>query len=80
MSEILNVAERLPVAAGLRPLVVDLDGTLIRSDLLIENGFAAIGREPGILLSAAAALARGKAALKEFWPGGVGRSGASALR
>lgn len=46
------------------PLVVDLDGSLIRTDLLAECLFAALGRDP---LSAVAALARigeGRAALK----------------
>ncbi len=29
-----------------RPLVVDLDGTLIRSDVLIESGFAYLKAAP----------------------------------
>lgn len=49
---------------GEKPLVVDLDGTLVRSDLLIESGFAELGRSPQSVLSIAAALFRGKAALK----------------
>ena len=49
---------------GATPLVVDLDGTLIHSDLLVESAFAHVGAAPlrigGLLLS----LAKGKAALK----------------
>src|SRR3712207_157358 len=33
-----------------RPLVVDLDGTLIASDLLIETAFSELGRRPHSLL------------------------------
>ncbi len=47
-----------------RPLVVDLDGTLIASDLLIETAFSELGRRPHSLLDMLAALRRGKAALK----------------
>lgn len=47
-----------------RPLVVDLDGTLVRSDLLIERAFAEIGQRPQSLLDILVALRHGKAALK----------------
>jgi 4-hydroxybenzoate polyprenyltransferase/phosphoserine phosphatase len=47
-----------------RPLVVDLDGTLVRSDLLIESGFAEIGRNPASVVAIVRALKAGKAALK----------------
>ena len=46
------------------PLVVDLDGTLIRTDLLVDSAFAHLGQRPegtGRLLMA---LSRGKAAVK----------------
>lgn len=46
------------------PLVVDLDGTLLRSDLLVESAFAHVGAKPLRAFSLPAALARGKAALK----------------
>lgn len=46
------------------PLVVDLDGTLLRSDLLIEAGFSELGRRPAAILDVLASLCRGKAALK----------------
>lgn len=47
------------------PLVVDLDGTLVRSDLLIEAAFREIGRRPAAIFGMVAALRDGKAALKE---------------
>jgi 4-hydroxybenzoate polyprenyltransferase/phosphoserine phosphatase len=47
-----------------RPLVVDLDGTLIASDLLIETAFSELGRRPRSLFDMLTALSRGKAALK----------------
>jgi 4-hydroxybenzoate polyprenyltransferase/phosphoserine phosphatase len=47
-----------------KPLVVDLDGTLVRTDLLIETSFSEFGRDPWSLLSLSVALRRGKAALK----------------
>ena len=49
-----------------RPLVVDLDGTLVDSDLLIETAFAELGRRPQSLLDMVRALSKGKAALKHF--------------
>lgn len=51
-------------AAAERPLVVDLDGTLIKSDLLIESFFALLSTRPLSALRAVAALRHGKAALK----------------
>jgi 4-hydroxybenzoate polyprenyltransferase/phosphoserine phosphatase len=46
------------------PLVVDLDGTLIRTDLLVESAFAHLGENPLRILSLFTMLMRGKAALK----------------
>lgn len=51
----------------MRPLVVDLDGTLIRSDLLIETAVGTLVERPSQALGAAGALLRGKAALKAFF-------------
>jgi len=51
-------------AVGGRPLVVDLDGTLVRSDLLIETSFSELARRPHSVVDMTRALARGKAALK----------------
>ncbi|MCA0405000.1 MAG: UbiA family prenyltransferase [Proteobacteria bacterium] len=47
------------------PLVVDLDGTLIRTDLLVESAFAHVGEKPMAAIGVLAALRRGKAALKD---------------
>src|SRR5262245_27164556 len=46
------------------PLVVDLDGTLIRSDLLVESAFAHVGASPLLVFALFAALVKGRAALK----------------
>ena len=46
------------------PLVVDLDGTLVRSDLLIESAFAYVGADPRRIIELLGVLIRGKAALK----------------
>jgi 4-hydroxybenzoate polyprenyltransferase/phosphoserine phosphatase len=53
-----------PTRSEGRPLVVDLDGTLIASDLLIETAFSELGRRPHALFEMLRALASGKAALK----------------
>ncbi|GAB4266050.1 MAG: UbiA family prenyltransferase [Pararhodobacter sp.] len=45
-------------------LVIDLDGTLIRSDMLLESFWCAFARDWRTPLWAAAGLARGRAALK----------------
>ena len=47
-----------------RPLVVDLDGTLLRTDLLVESCFALLAEAPLRLPAAAVALTRGRAAFK----------------
>ena len=47
------------------PLVVDLDGTLLKSDLLFETGMAFIRSQPLSLLKPLAWVAKGKAQLKE---------------
>lgn len=49
----------------LGPLVVDLDGTLLSTDLLHESVFALIRRSPGYLFCLPAWLLRGKARLKD---------------
>jgi len=46
------------------PLVVDLDGTLSKTDLLYESFVGLLGRHPLRALGAIAALTRGKAAMK----------------
>jgi 4-hydroxybenzoate polyprenyltransferase/phosphoserine phosphatase len=47
------------------PLCIDLDGTLIRSDLLVESMFALIARNPLTVFAILAWLFRGKAYLKQ---------------
>lgn len=49
-----------------RPLVVDLDGTLLRSDMLLETAFARLGQDPFSFLAIGRALLLGKASLKHF--------------
>lgn len=46
------------------PLVVDLDGTLIRSDLLVESYLSLLGADPRVALLTLGALRHGKAAFK----------------
>lgn len=47
------------------PLVIDLDGTLLRSDLLLETGMAFVRGQPLQLLRPFSWLSKGKACLKE---------------
>jgi 4-hydroxybenzoate polyprenyltransferase len=56
----------LPVieSPGMRPLCVDLDGSVIRTDLLLECLLALVKRNPIYLLLAAVWWARGPAVLK----------------
>ncbi|MBY6118283.1 UbiA family prenyltransferase [Mameliella alba] len=46
-------------------LVVDLDGTLLRSDMLYESFWTAFGRDWTVVLTAMRALTQGRAALKQ---------------
>lgn len=46
------------------PLVVDLDGTLLRTDVTAESIFVLVKRDPRALLALPAALLRGRAAFK----------------
>jgi 4-hydroxybenzoate polyprenyltransferase len=54
------------VELRLKPLVVDLDGTLLRSDMLLENALWAVAHTPMRLLSGINKLVVGKAQMKEF--------------
>lgn len=47
------------------PLIVDLDGTLLRSDLLLETGMAFVRHKPLSLFKPFIWLTKGKVALKE---------------
>lgn len=55
---------RTLVTGSAPPLVVDLDGTLLRSDLLLETGMAFLRSHPLQLLKPFKWLANGKATLK----------------
>lgn len=52
-------------AEATRPLVVDLDDSLVRSDTLFEAAFLAVSRNPLNLFRMLLALRHGKAALKQ---------------
>jgi beta-phosphoglucomutase-like phosphatase (HAD superfamily) len=54
----------MSVVLNSRPLVVDLDGTLLRSDMLLEAAFSLLRNHPARLLPALGWLRRGKAHLK----------------
>ena len=47
------------------PLVVDLDGTLVHTDTLVESMFAAVRADPLIVLQLPSWLAGGRARLKQ---------------
>ncbi len=47
------------------PLVIDLDGTLLRSDLLLETGLAFLADQPWRAFAPLKWMVRGKAALKQ---------------
>ncbi|MCR8723660.1 UbiA family prenyltransferase [Frigidibacter sp. ROC022] len=50
--------------APIKPLVLDVDGTFLRTDMLFECFWAGLGRNPGAVLSACIAHWRDPAALK----------------
>ncbi len=58
----MSLVADIDVAA--RPLVVDLDGTLVRSDLLVESLFALFSSKPLRGVRALVSLRHGRAALK----------------
>lgn len=53
------------MTAPSHPLVVDLDGTLLRSDLLLETGLVSVRSQPHKLLQPLVWLVKSKATLKE---------------
>lgn len=61
-----SASEVAEEASARVPLVIDLDGALIRSDLLVESAFAHLGHHPTGVGRLLAALFRGKAALKAY--------------
>ncbi|MDF3982433.1 UbiA family prenyltransferase [Luteibacter sp. PPL201] len=62
MTEVFSAGQPTPTA-GI-PLCVDLDGTLIRSDLLIESALALVAKRPLMVFAMFGWLLRGKAYLK----------------
>lgn len=54
------------VAATTVPLVVDLDGTLVKTDLLVESFFATLTANHQSLIAALKAIPHGKAHIKEI--------------
>ena len=64
MSQIVSPPE--PAQATLRPLCVDLDGTLVKSDTLVDSLLALMRTRPLLLLKLPAKLLHGKAAFKAF--------------
>jgi 4-hydroxybenzoate polyprenyltransferase/phosphoserine phosphatase len=61
-----ETASGVPSAADRVALCVDLDGSLIRTDLLQESTLLLAKRSPLALLALPAALARGRAAIKAY--------------
>jgi len=59
----INILEPVIVCDAV-PLVIDLDGTLLRSDLLLETGMAFVRSNPLQVLKPFSWLAKGKATLK----------------
>ncbi|WP_323770867.1 UbiA family prenyltransferase [Antarctobacter sp.] len=57
--------DRASHGGSLPILVVDLDGTLLRSDMLYESFWTAFGRDWTVALTAVRALGQGRAALKQ---------------
>ena len=61
-----TAAEATPIQAVLRPLCVDLDGTLVKSDTLHDSLFALLRTRPALALQVPGRVFQGKAAFKAF--------------
>ncbi|KPF81107.1 hypothetical protein IP70_24585 [alpha proteobacterium AAP38] len=59
-----DVIDGSPRLAAAIPLIVDLDGTLIQTDSLIECALSVLGKRPLTLVGALAAMPQGKAQFK----------------
>jgi len=70
LSQSTPVSLAVPVPQGttsaLRPLCVDLDGTLVKSDTLVDSVLVMVRTNPELLVKLPGRLLRGKAALKSF--------------
>jgi 4-hydroxybenzoate polyprenyltransferase/phosphoserine phosphatase len=60
------VSQPESTSATLRPLCVDLDGTLVKSDTLVDSLLVLLRTHPALTLVLPARLLRGKAAFKAF--------------
>lgn len=61
-----TVVDRPGTKAALMPLCVDLDGTLVKSDTLIDSFLVLLRTRPALLLALPGHLVHGKAAFKAF--------------
>ena len=64
MSQVITSPEA--TVAALRPLCVDLDGSLVKSDTLVDSFLVLLRTHPALLLALLGRLLDGKAALKAF--------------
>jgi 4-hydroxybenzoate polyprenyltransferase len=60
------ISQPEPTVATLRPLCVDLDGTLVKSDTLVDSLLVMLRTRPARVLALPGRLFRGKAAFKAF--------------
>jgi 4-hydroxybenzoate polyprenyltransferase/phosphoserine phosphatase len=61
-----TITETPPGLVQERPLCVDLDGTLVKSDTLVDSLLILLRRRPMLFVRALLRIGRGKAAVKEF--------------
>jgi 4-hydroxybenzoate polyprenyltransferase/phosphoserine phosphatase len=61
-----TISETQSSTAAWRPLCVDLDGTLVKSDTLVDSLLVLARTRPGLLWKLPSRLMRGKAAFKAF--------------
>lgn len=62
----LQVISQQDATIGTKPLCVDLDGTLVKSDTLVDSLLVLTRNHPRLLLQLPGTLLRGKAAFKAF--------------
>lgn len=66
MPQTTTIPQPLECVAALRPLCVDLDGTLVKSDTLVDSVLALMRTHPALVFRLPDRLMAGKAALKAF--------------
>jgi len=64
LSQVLSTPDAATI--GSKPLCVDLDGTLVKSDTLVDSLLVLVRSHPRLLLQLPGTLLRGKAAFKAF--------------